>query len=308
MKNKKSSLNKILILVLLLEIFTLCIIISVIHILNIKETPNTLVSNTEPTTNTSTENTTTANDTTANNSDITIPSVTEPQSNTEITTSSNSNTITSTSNYTRINHDTASRNNSNVVNLDVNVIYQLPELPTGCEITSLAMVLNYFGYNIDKETLANDYLEKGTIGVDSYKKVFLGDPHSKSAYGCFAPVIVNSANKYLSDQQSDLHSFDLTGSELNELFEEIRYGIPVIIWGSLNPNITIQYNQTWIVDSEILKWPANEHCMVLTGFDLDTNTVTISDPLKGVCVYDYNSFLEYYVELGRQAVILDKYN
>lgn len=39
---------------------------------------------------------------------------------------------------------------------------QYPELPTGCEITSLTSVLNYYGYDVDKEVMADDYLEKGS--------------------------------------------------------------------------------------------------------------------------------------------------
>lgn len=35
---------------------------------------------------------------------------------------------------------------------------QNPELPTGCEITSLTSVLNYYGCNVDKTTMADVYL------------------------------------------------------------------------------------------------------------------------------------------------------
>ena len=38
---------------------------------------------------------------------------------------------------------------------------QNPELPTGCEITSLTSVLNYYGCNVDKTTMADEYLKKG---------------------------------------------------------------------------------------------------------------------------------------------------
>lgn len=38
------------------------------------------------------------------------------------------------------------------------IILQLPELPTGCEITSMTMALNYYGLNADKVTMATKYL------------------------------------------------------------------------------------------------------------------------------------------------------
>src|SRR4051794_39043811 len=39
--------------------------------------------------------------------------------------------------------------------LDVPYIGQNPELPRGCEVTSLAMMLNYVGVSADKMTLAS---------------------------------------------------------------------------------------------------------------------------------------------------------
>lgn len=39
-------------------------------------------------------------------------------------------------------------------------IIQYPDLPTGCETTSLTMVLNYLGYPVDKLDLADHYLDK----------------------------------------------------------------------------------------------------------------------------------------------------
>lgn len=324
MKKKTSVFTKILIIILILELTALAGIFAVFKFFKSSAaTPNdsNATTNTEIYTEDSSNDTPSSNESSSesrdpasviapdavNNSDSTSS---EPSSaNTSLTPNtipSNTNAATnSNTDFSRKEHNDVEKNMSDQIHIDINVIYQLPELPTGCEITSLDMVLNYMGYSIDKVTLSDNYLDKGTIGIDSYKKVFLGDPKDPNSYGCFAPVIANAANKYLTEQNSPLHAYNLTGSELNELFDNIRYGLPVIIWGSLNPNINITYNNTWIVDSEILKWPANEHCMVLTGFDLTNNTVTINDPLKGVCTYDYNAFLEYYVELGRQAVVID---
>ncbi len=42
--------------------------------------------------------------------------------------------------------------------IPVNCILQNPELPTGCEATSLTMVLNYWGYTVSKVTIAGQYL------------------------------------------------------------------------------------------------------------------------------------------------------
>ena len=48
--------------------------------------------------------------------------------------------------------------------LNVKCVLQNPELPTGCEITALTIVLNYLGYDVDKLTMADKYLDKGPVG------------------------------------------------------------------------------------------------------------------------------------------------
>lgn len=52
----------------------------------------------------------------------------------------------------------------NSFSLDIPFVSQYPELPTGCEITALTTVLNYLGYNVDKLTMADYYLDKGKMG------------------------------------------------------------------------------------------------------------------------------------------------
>ena len=71
---------------------------------------------------------------------------------------------------------------------------QLPELPTGCEVTSLTMVLNYLGYDADKTDIAANYLEKGDYPDANPNTTFVGTPFDKASYGCFAPVITDCAS------------------------------------------------------------------------------------------------------------------
>ena len=59
----------------------------------------------------------------------------------------------------------ASKNDKNSIPVaytikNFEIIGQLPELPTGCEITALTMVLNYYGLNPNKLELATEYLPK----------------------------------------------------------------------------------------------------------------------------------------------------
>lgn len=41
---------------------------------------------------------------------------------------------------------------------DFPIILQMPELPTGYEITALTMALHYYGFSVDKTVMASEYL------------------------------------------------------------------------------------------------------------------------------------------------------
>lgn len=70
--------------------------------------------------------------------------------------------------------------------LDIPYISQYPQLPTGCEITALAEVLHYLGYNIDKEELARNYLDMKDIATKGcFVEYFWGSPWKSSGSGCF---------------------------------------------------------------------------------------------------------------------------
>ena len=116
--------------------------------------------------------------------------------------------------------------------VNVKTVLQNPELPTGCEVTSLTMVLNYLGYEVSKLTIADEYLPKENVNCDPYN-VFCGNPRSKNAYGCFAPVIVKAANKYLESVGSDYKAVDITGSSPSQLYEYVKQGIPVLVWATI---------------------------------------------------------------------------
>ena len=88
---------------------------------------------------------------------------------------------------------------------------QMPELPTGCEITSLTMVLNYYGYSVDKMTMALEYLptlgwndtyygEDGSLYGNDIYNYFIGNPQSETdGLSCGAGAIVTAADGYLAD-------------------------------------------------------------------------------------------------------------
>ena len=181
-------------------------------------------------------------------------------------------------------------------------IHQFPELPTGCEVTSLTIVLNYLGFRADKLDLADNYLPKGPIGSTDFRKAFVGNPRSSHAYGCYAPVIVNTANSYLKAQKSKLRAMDISGRELTSLTVYTKADIPVMVWGTINC-LKPYRGVTWTVDGKKLTWTGQEHCMVLLG--IQNGRVQVADPYSGtIRLYDLTLFRDRYNSLFKQAVLI----
>lgn len=187
--------------------------------------------------------------------------------------------------------------------LDVNCVLQNPDLPTGCEITSLATVLNFYGYDVSKTTLADKYLKKGKGAGTDFRKVFFGDPRSSGGFGCYAQPIVDAAEKYLTEQNSDYKVYNYSGKEFEELLKEVENGVPVIIWGTIDMERPY-YTYEWIIDGEKVSWIAPEHCFVLIGYDFNRNVAIVCDPLKGVVEYNLITVKKRYNALFSQCVVI----
>ncbi len=188
-------------------------------------------------------------------------------------------------------------------NLNVTELLQNPELPSGCEVTSLTAALNYLGYDINKMTMVNKYLDMGAIGETNPYKAFIGTPDDDGSYGCFAPVIINCANKFLSDISAEHRAYNYSNHDLQSLFKQIDLGHPVVIWATIDMLDTYT-SAVWNIDGEEVRFPANEHCLLLTGYDYEQSVVHIMDPMKGNVTYDMALFNYRFNQIGNQAVVI----
>jgi len=198
----------------------------------------------------------------------------------------------------------ASKVKTQSILLPVSNILQLPQLPTGCEITSLTIVLNYLGYHVDKEEMASDYLEKAEPYEGSFNDYFIGSPWDEYAWGCYAPVITKSANHFLNDQGSKLIANNITGSSMEELCIQIEAGNPVIVWTSQALDEETTITPILLENGTTDYWYSNEHCVVIIGYDLQKGTLTVCDPLEGIVERDFNTFTARYEEFQRMGVII----
>lgn len=189
----------------------------------------------------------------------------------------------------------------NSFSLDIPFVSQYPELPTGCEITALTTVLNYLGYNVDKLTMADYYLDKGKMGEVSPYKAFVGNPRDEDSCGAFAPVLVNSATKYLKSQRSYMNVYNITGAEYNELLDYVDDGHPVLVLETMYMKEPYE-SCTWNIDGENIMWLSREHAMVLIGYT--QSTYIMADPLRGICEYDKELVETRYKSMGKQAIVI----
>lgn len=190
--------------------------------------------------------------------------------------------------------------------LPVNYLSQLPELPTGCEITALTTVLNYWGYSVSKETMADNYLPKCDIEVGDFLNYFLGDPYTDYSFGCYANPIVVAANSYFSNNGGRHAAYNYSGNDFSVILKEVESGNPVVIWSTFERREAfVRPEFTWeLANGQRLTWISPEHCVALIGYDLDSGTVTISDPMEGIVTCDLSVIDARYRQLASQAVAI----
>lgn len=193
------------------------------------------------------------------------------------------------------------------------MIYQNPELPMGCEITALTMLLNYEGLPADKLTMAAHYLpvsapglyygEDGRLYGADMNRYFIGSPFDDTGLICGTPAIVTAADSYLQDEGSAPRAVDLTGSTPEELYRRVSQNQPVAVWVTLDMGDRYGTHGWYTEDGDYVEWDANDHCMVLTGYA--ETTVTMADPMEGEVAYDRARFEAVYASRGSQSVALE---
>lgn len=185
--------------------------------------------------------------------------------------------------------------------LEVENIDQNPELPNGCEITSAAIVLNYLGFEVDKVTLAEEYLPRCVPYWEADPRVeFMGNPEDELAFYCLPGAVVTAVNDYLEDVDAGYTAVDISGSAVEELYQWVAGGYPVMVWTTRAFSEPL-YNDTFLLPDGDRPY-SNSHCLVLTGYDDDT--CYLADPMLEVETVERERFAESYLERGQYAVVI----
>lgn len=198
--------------------------------------------------------------------------------------------------------------------LTVGNIAQEPELPNGCEVTSLAILLNYYGYKADKVDLAENYLVKsdfwagewGEMYAPSPEEAYPGSPGQYMlGYYCYPGVIVATGNKYFAGREAPYEVENLSGATTRHLRGLLDDEIPVIVWCTtdlLPLRTTAEFHWYTRQGGEPYYPYTNMHAMVLTGYD--SEYYYFCDPLENYTQVPRAEFDDNYIEVGRRAVAL----
>lgn len=194
----------------------------------------------------------------------------------------------------------------------VELIYQNPELPNGCEITSLSMALTAAGCPADKLTLYQSYLPKADfsyVGDQRYgpnpEKWYAGNAAGlKGGWYCFEGPIIQTANSWLDDCGSTSSARSIAGLSQNELDRYVQDGIPLVVWVTLD-YVQPQYSEfSWTLEDGTSYYPySNLHCVVLAS--AENGQYQIADPLSGFSLVDKDAFWDSFSAMGRRAVVIE---
>lgn len=190
--------------------------------------------------------------------------------------------------------------------LDVPFIHQLEDIPlvNGCEVTSLAMLLNYYGVDVSKNTLAEQI---ATVPVE-YEDGFKGDPNEGFvgdmsddlwAMGVFVSPIAELANQYVPTGYAVVASEE---TNLDDLLEQVAAGQPV--WTLVTVDFIPPQNddyKLWPTRNGDLYLTANIHAAVITGFD--ETYIYVNDPLDSQNrAVSRKQFEKTFNEMGKQSL------
>lgn len=201
-------------------------------------------------------------------------------------------------------HSTASSYSNELVLIEeIPLIYQYPELPTGCEATSLAMLLQYYGVDVQKTDIAKLLprapMPQEVSGINQTlhpNSAFIGNPFTYEGYGVYLPPLLDIINTYLPNQ-----GVDLTHSDFSYLLELLDQGIPIITWVTMNMK-PAYLTHTWETPSGPFTWVAPEHTVLIVGYD--NSYIYTHDPLNGRATYKLEIFISSWTSLGKQALTI----
>ncbi len=187
--------------------------------------------------------------------------------------------------------------------LDVPILNQMdqPLLYNGCEVTSLAMILNFNGVDVTKNELAENITTVPLSYKDGKKgnpnAGFVGDMAHGPGLGVYNGPVFELAQKYVGEK-----AVNLTNRPFSDILKEVGQGRPVwiITTSSFAP---VSVFQTWDTPQGKIDITFSEHSVAITGYD--ENYIYINDPYgEKNKKLNRENFIKAWEQMGKQAIVV----
>lgn len=198
---------------------------------------------------------------------------------------------------------------------------QYPQLPNGCEVTSLAMLMTAVGHPESKMTLAREMPKDPTKlvltsstaanGTVVHHVKYWGNPNvgfvgdvyqAGNGYGIYHGPMDRFLNHLLPGRAKDL-----TGASFSTILRHVSEGIPVEVWTTTTFAPTNDW-VTWESPEGLVRATPLEHAVLVVGYS--PGYLYVNNPLNGQAAEKIPEapFLQSWNQLGRQAITVKANN
>ena len=189
--------------------------------------------------------------------------------------------------------------------LNVPLENQYPDLPNGCEVTSLSMLLRYYGIKVNKLNLSENIKHVSSY-TDNGK--YRGNPHvgfvgymsqANAGWCVYNEPLEQVALKYTNRIRN------FTSHDFIEVMKLVSDGHPVLIITTTNFN-HVGDMQTWETAQGEVHVTPSSHACVITGFDKKARIVYVNDPFGHKNKKTpWKNLEKSYNQQGKQALYLE---
>lgn len=189
--------------------------------------------------------------------------------------------------------------------LDVPLENQYPELPNGCEVTSLSMLLQYYGIKVTKLDLSENIKHVASFSTDGQ---FRGNPHvgfvgymsqANAGWCVYNEPLEQVARKYTNRIQN------YSGHDFIQVMKLVSDGHPVLIITTIKFD-RVNDMQTWQTKEGEVNVTPSSHACVITGYNKNKHQVLVNDPFGHKNkVVSWRKLERSYNQQGKQALYLN---
>lgn len=191
--------------------------------------------------------------------------------------------------------------------IEISHVFQNPQLPRGCEVTALSMLLESQGFQAGKMELAAKvkkepgiYVLDGETYYGNPEKGFVGNMYTLEQFGF---GVFNKPIEALVKEYAPKQVINLSGSEFEDVLNFVGQGVPV--WVIINTRyqpLKEELFTEWTTKEGQVVVTNKQHAVVITGYD--QNKVYMNDPLGIRNNADINKFKEAWEQMGKQAITI----